>query len=277
MSAFVRTRPVISYFTLAYGISWLGASAVAAPYWLRGETAPKMAGLAMFPVMLPGPAIAGIVMTRITAGRRGWRSLFAPMLTTGPAQWLAVLALPPPLVIALLMVLQHFVSPVFTPNRFLAGLSFGLAAGFIEEIGWTGFAFPAMRAERSSVAAAILLGLLWGLWHLPVIDYLGAATPHGHYLLSFFLAFIAAMTAMRVVICWVVANTGSLLMAQLLHASSTGALVAFSPATISAADEAFWYAVYALMLWILVVLVVARFGGGLARQPRDSRSAAVGL
>jgi hypothetical protein len=42
-----------------------------------------------------------------------------------------------------------------------------------------------------------------------VIDYLGAATPHGRYLPAFFLAFIAAMTAMRILIRCVVANTAA--------------------------------------------------------------------
>jgi hypothetical protein len=63
-----------------------------------------------------------------------------------------------------------------------------------------GYAFPRMRSVMSAVNASIVLGLLWAVWHWPVIDYLGAATPHGAYLLRFFLAFTAAMTAMRVLI-----------------------------------------------------------------------------
>src|SRR6266849_1858527 len=40
----------------------------------------------------------------------------------------------------------------------------------------------------------------WASWHLPVINYLGTATPHGAYWYAFFLAFTVAMTAMRVLI-----------------------------------------------------------------------------
>ncbi len=36
-----------------------------------------------------------------------------------------------------------------------------------------------MRARRSALGAGLLLGVLWGLWHAPVVDYLGAAAPHG--------------------------------------------------------------------------------------------------
>ncbi len=140
--------------------------------------------------------------------------------------------LPPVLVFGLLFLLKTLVSPVFSPNRFLIGVAFGCAAGFFEEIGWTAFAFPAMRLRHSAIGAAISLGLLWGLWHAPVIDYLGSATPHGDYWLPFLLAFAAAMTAMtamRALTCWIYSNTGSLLLAQLVHASAPGALATFSP------------------------------------------------
>jgi len=65
------------------------------------------------------------------------------------------------------------------PNKFWLGISFGCVAGFFEEIGGTGFAFLEMSATRNGFAAALSFGLLWGLWHLPVVDYLGTATPHG--------------------------------------------------------------------------------------------------
>ena len=51
------------------------------------------------------------------------------------------------------------------------------------------------------------MGLLWASWHLPVINYLGSATPHGAYWYALFLAFTVAMIAMRVLICWIYVNT----------------------------------------------------------------------
>jgi membrane protease YdiL (CAAX protease family) len=95
--------------------------------------------------------------------------------------------------------MKTFVSAVFAPGRFMLGIAFG-PAGLLEEIGWTGFTFPKMCTNRSPFIASVWLGLLWGLWHLPVIDFLGTATPHGRYLLPYVIAFTAVIAAIRVLV-----------------------------------------------------------------------------
>ena len=76
-----------------------------------------------------------------------------------PAQWYLALLIPPVLVLAVLFCLETFVSPVYAPNRFLLGILFGIPAGFLEEIGWMGYAFPKMRTADNALAPSILLGL----------------------------------------------------------------------------------------------------------------------
>jgi uncharacterized protein len=252
----VARHPAITYFVLTYAVSWLGAFAVAAPHLLRGEAIPKFAGLMMFPAMLLGPSVVGVFLTWVIDGTSGLRDLFSRMrrVRVSP-RWYAPLLIPPVLVLTVLSFMKAFVSPVFASNRFFVGVGFGFVAGFFEEIGWMGYAFPRMRRPDSALAPAILLGLLWGAWHIPVIDYLGTSTPHGAYCFPFFLAFTAAMTAMRVLIAWVYSNTKSVLLAQLLHASSTGSLVIFSPPGVTAAQESLWYAVYAAALWLVVAII----------------------
>ncbi len=259
------SRPALTYFVLTFAISWTGAFALIAPRLMRGESIPKFTGLMMFPIMLLGPAAAGLVLTATTAGTPGIRALWQRMTRLRiPLRWYAALLTPPALVLLVLGTLARTVSHRFAPNHFLIGLTFGIVAGVVEEIGWTGFAFPALARTRSAFAAAVLLGVLWGLWHIPVVDYLGAATPHGRFWLPYLLAFIAVMTAIRVLICWTYAHTGSVLLAQMFHASSTGALVVLSPA-VSAGKETLWYFVYAGALWCAVAAVVAvagrEFGG----------------
>jgi uncharacterized protein len=257
----IRRYPVVTYFALTFLISWTGALAVAAPHLIRHEPLPQMTGILMFPVMLLGPSFAGIVLTRIVDGKSGLQVLFSQMFRAWIApRWYTALLLPPALVLTVLLFLERFVSPVYAPNRFFMGILFGIPAGFLEEIGWTGYAFPKMRSESNGLAPSILLGLLWALWHLPVINYLGTATPHGAYWLPFFLAFSLAMTAMRVLIAWIYTNTKSVLLAQLMHVSSTGSLVLFSAARVTAAQEAMWYALYGTVLWVAAGIVVKTFG-----------------
>jgi membrane protease YdiL (CAAX protease family) len=146
--------------------------------------------------------------------------------------------------------------PAYAPNLFPLGLLFGLVAGLFEEPGWSGFADPRMRARLGPVAGAVVLGLLWGLWHLPVVDSLGAASPHGHGWPAFFVAFVLVLTSLRVLISWVYNRSGSLLLAQLLHASSTGFLVVLGPAHVTPAQEAGRYGCYGLLLGLAALVAV---------------------
>ena len=192
-------RPITSYFSLAFAISWSAAFAVASPKLLHGEPISKTSGILMFPAMLLGPSLSGLLMTRLVDGSKGVRELLARVLRVRVRwAWYALLLLPPATVLAVLGALKTLISDAFTPNRFFLGIAFGVPAGILEELGWTGFAFPRMQARFGTLKVGILLGLLWSAWHLPVIDFLGAATPHGHYLIPFFFSFATAMTAVRI-------------------------------------------------------------------------------
>ncbi|HXZ71361.1 MAG TPA: CPBP family intramembrane glutamic endopeptidase [Streptosporangiaceae bacterium] len=256
LTGLVRRWPLACYFGLVYLLSGVALVVIGLPR-LDGGGSRSALPLAVFPVMVVGVGLAGIALTVVTGGRQGLRELAARFRRPVPRRWLAVLLIPPAGILAVLGGLSLAVSPRFTPQFFVFGIAAGVVAGFCEEIGWTGFAYPRMRARLGWLGAALLLGLLWGLWHLPVVDSLGAASPHGRYWPAFFAAFIAVLAAIRVLIAWTYVHTGSLRMAQLLHASSTGFLVILSAPRVTPAQEALWYAIYAAVLWAVVVTVVS--------------------
>jgi CAAX protease family protein len=260
----IRRHPAAAYFALTFAISWAAALGVASPWLLRGQSLPNLAGILMFPAMLLGPVTAGILLTRALGGAPASRALRARLGRWRLGPWYATLLIPPVLVYGVLALLGHFVAADFAPNLFLAGVLFGIPAGYLEEIGWMGFAFDRLRQRRSALGAAVVLGLIWATWHLPVVDFLGAAHPHGAYWLPFFLAFALAMTAIRVLIGWLYVNTGSVLAAQLLHMTSTGALVVFGAPRVDPQQEAAWYGLYGLALWLVVAAVVRIYGAGLS-------------
>ena len=222
LASLIRNSPVFSYFVLTFAISWTCALLVAAPELMHHAALSTRTGILMFPAMLVGPSVTGIVLARVVDGRSGVTDLSHRIFGRRiPARWFAALLIPPTLIVGLLFCLEKFVSSDYAPNWFVMGIFFGVPAGLIEEIGWTGFVFPKMRSQNTALGASILLGVLWGAWHLPVVNYLGTATPHGRYWLSFFFVFTVAMTAMRMLICWMYSNTSSVLLAQFMHVSST--------------------------------------------------------
>jgi membrane protease YdiL (CAAX protease family) len=82
-----------------------------------------------------------------------------------------------------------------------------------EELGWRGYALPRLLAQRSALAASLILGVMWGAWHLPTFFVTGAP----QYGLPF-SAFVLLTMAYSVAIGWVYVHArGSVLIASLMH------------------------------------------------------------
>jgi membrane protease YdiL (CAAX protease family) len=265
----VRRFPLLAYFALAYALSGVALAVIGWPR-LDGAAPRPTTALLMFPVIVIGVGMVGLALTAATAGRAGLGELRSRLVRWRLGWWSLVLLLPPLGILAVLTALRVFVSPRFAPGFLAFGISAGILAGFLEEFGWTGFAYPRLGARFGALGGALLLGVLWGLWHLPVVDALGAASPHGSSWPAFFASFVALLVALRVLIAWLYTHTGSILGAQLLHASSTGFLVVLGAPQVSPAQEALWYLAYALLLWLVVGLVVALYGPSLTGARRGS-------
>jgi membrane protease YdiL (CAAX protease family) len=269
ISGFIKRHPVVTYFVLAYAIAWGIILMVAGSKGFQADRFELPDVMLMFLAMLIGPSLSGISLTAVLDGKKGLQALFSRMghWRVG-LRWYAVALLFPVLIITVLTALSAVVSPVFAPGFTGIGLVFGLAAGFFEEIGWTGFALPKLQLKRSPLAASLQLGGLWGFWHL-LADYFGnSANMRELWLPYFVFGFVAAMTATRVLIAWVYNRTGSLWLAQLMHASSTGFLYALGISATSpfgASGYALSFVIYAAAIWIVVAILIARTGKQLTR------------
>lgn len=126
-----------------------------------------------------------------------------------------------------------------------------------EEIGWRGYALPRMLSDQSELAASVLLGLVWGIWHLPM-----AFAPSLQAAISFLPKgwFLLDIIAMSIIFTWIFVNTrGSLLLAVLLHASNNlGAL--FLPILPPAASDTTIFFIVIVLKWLLALAILAANG-----------------
>jgi uncharacterized protein len=139
-----------------------------------------------------------------------------------------------------------------------------LTDGLGEELSWRGFALPRLLSRHNALAASLILGVLWALWHLPLVWTEGSAM----YLQPVWLLLVD-IPAKAVLYTWVFLRTrGSVLLAVLLHGATNPFVV--SPGLSSSGD------LTVLLLaagakWVLVLVVVVVAGPQLARGPDQRR------
>ena len=260
VASWLRCHPMLGYFALAYGISWGGILIV------LGTTDFELTALRsidtglIFVAMLLGSSTAGLTMTALLTGRTGLRQLRSSLaLWRVGVRWYAVALLTmPALIVTVLWPLGAFVDPAFAPRFQWPLFAIGLVAGSFEELGWTGFATPRLLARQRLSIAGLSLGLLWALWHA-LVDFRQNFNMTGlAWLLEFAVFYVATLTAYRLLMTWVYANTRSLLLAVLMHASYTGWLFVLYPAT-SPGQSLIWQSIFAAALWGAVAVAFGMF------------------
>ncbi len=90
-----------------------------------------------------------------------------------------------------------------------------------EELGWRGFALPRLLKRYDALKASLILGFLWGIWHLPAT--LCSGLPQQGVSI---LAFILGGIALSILSTWLYNSTGgSILITALLHLTTNFSLV----------------------------------------------------
>jgi membrane protease YdiL (CAAX protease family) len=277
---FIRQHALLAFYLLAFAISWIGILLLVGGPGIAMDSPEFMIAMMAW---LAGPSIAGIVMTAVVDGWTGLRDLRARLgrWRVG-AQWFVVALVTAPLVDLAISLGLSIVSPDFLPNIVKASdkvsviamaMAYGLiGGGFLEELGWTGFAVPRFRARYGLLGTGLLAGLLWGAYHFSIIYWTGA--PVGALgLVVFLVQLFAWLPAYRILMVWVYDRTQSLLLAMLMHASLTASMILFQPITISGLPLLTYLLLFAAVLWVLAALVIVTSGRN-ERQPAPTGSAA---
>jgi membrane protease YdiL (CAAX protease family) len=262
MAQRLRRHPFLTFVVLVYLFTWV--------VWIPRAFAdvPFLIGRAW----TWSPAIAVLVAAAILGGRSAIRELGSRLVRWRVGwQWYVVLIVGPAVfslavagIYALLGGSWALAVPaalVDTPLPLLPLflLIYTLTDGIGEELAWRGFGLPLLLTRYSALVASLGLGLVWALWHLPLLWTEGAAM----YQQPIWLPLID-ITAKSVLFTWVFLHTrGSVLLAMLFHASTNLFLV--SPSQTSSGDLTLPL-LAAAAKWILVLVLVAVAGSALVRR-----------
>jgi len=95
----------------------------------------------------------------------------------------------------------------------LSALLLGAIKGPIEEFGWRGFVLPLIQRAVAPIWAGIILGIIWGVWHLPA--FLISGTQQSAWSFApFFLGTIAISVLLTALFN---ASGGSIFLSALMH------------------------------------------------------------
>jgi membrane protease YdiL (CAAX protease family) len=254
---------VLTYFALAFAISWGGVLLVIGSGSIPGTpTETDRLFPFVYLAMLAGPTLSGLLVTALFQGRTGLRELRSRLLAWRVSlRWYAAaLVIAPAAVTATLLALS-LASPEFRPgifsmddkaSRLLFGLGVGIGAGIFEELGWTGVAVPELRRRHGVLATGLIVGLLWAAWHVLAVLWGGAAAI-GSVSPAIFVPIdlLSALPVYRVLMVWVYDRTQSLSVAMLMHASLTATVIVLGPAA-SGTTVLTYDVVLAAVLWAVV-------------------------
>ena len=236
-------HPLIWYFALAYAFSW--------PFWLLSHLAGGTLGTVFIVIGAFGPMLAAAIIISRTGGSvSDWlRSILRWRVS--PAYYVYALGLPVLLAVIVNLTLavlgkQPDVSlvveriPAYLQTLLLTAVIFGGQ----EEPGWRGFALPRLQQRHTPLIATLILGLGWGIWHVPLYGPAGFVVP---LVLAFYYT-------------WLYNKTRSVLLCILLHASFTPAqdhllLTADSPLV-----DAVVLSTYLLGVGVLIAVTRGRLG-----------------
>jgi membrane protease YdiL (CAAX protease family) len=263
----LKRYPVVAFFALSYAITW--------PAW-----ALEKRGLAVmaFPGYF-GPALAALFIAALVGGQESARDLLARLTHWRvPFKWWLV---------ALLMavgvtLLPMAASALFRPGEgadfdqlvaiapqlaivLVTGSLYGTVVAAGEELGWRGYALPLLAARHGALAATLMVGVFWGLWHLP----LSFLYPQERLSLLDSVLYGLGVDLASVIYTWLSGRTGgSVLIASLFHGVYDVCLVVLGPVAQATLGIGSSLRAHVLLLGVAAAAIVAAGGlRGLSFDP----------
>lgn len=280
---FVKSRELLTFLGLTFVFPWVVdfIQIAASRELIPGSPPAALAGTLTVLKLVFMPLGSAAIVTAIGRGSAGLREWFAPVFRWRAGwQWYAVALFSYPLSAFGAIVVSDAIigrgshlMEYFNARLDQMGAGLGLSGnslwllipflliyGFIlvpliEETGWRGFAIPRLQEKHSALYAAIVMGIVWAVWHLP--NFFEPASPH--YNMPF-IGFLLNIISFSILLVWIYNNTnGSVWMTMMWHGSVIVGSI-FFPAGIPGDTGdllAFWLTVVASVAIAVVVVIVA--------------------
>jgi len=236
-SNILTKKPLLSFFVLTYVISWAIWTPIVI-YYYHNPFPISFTGTPIHLIFLAllgffGPTFSALIMAGLEEGGSGIKRLLSgwKLWRVGIKWYLAILVIQ--IVIELLATQLYItffgVSPEITWNAWYGVFPMFLQAALIggaiaEETGWRGYALPRLMKTRSAFTSSIIIGIIWGAWHLLISLVPGAnfPVPLNPFLLFVFLLNVIFIS---VIMTWLFNNTrGSIFICYIFHAMLNTAL-----------------------------------------------------
>jgi membrane protease YdiL (CAAX protease family) len=214
------SKALAAFFLIACVPPWIGWSL------LRFGVVPSTGAWQMLYLTGWAASAAGLVATHIEEGGRGVSRLLREAVRFAvPVRWWLFVLFVPVLAISTSALLYAGVSGKsvgFDPVSFAKSVAPGALAAFMlgpfgEEFGWRGYLLPRLAHKMGVVSALLVVGVIWGVWHWPLLYQSVIAAP-----VLELVTLVVGIAYMSVVIGTVYLRTGSLFLAMLLHWNING-------------------------------------------------------
>jgi uncharacterized protein len=250
MSPF-KHHPILMFFVTVYLFTWLfwGTSVVQAWGWISFHL-PQSLGYWI------GLTMVSLLVSGLADGWSGIRDIMYRVLRwrTNPLWYLVALALTGAISAGTIGVylalggvpqIESGWNSMSTLWEFLFGIFFFTLT---EELAWRGFALPRLQLKHNPLTASLILGALWGLWHIPLFLIPGSFQSGIPYF-GFFLLTLAE----SIFTTWIFNHTrGSVLLTGIFHAASDYTIVILG--VVTGDWRLFW--IFVFIQWVFALFIV---------------------
>lgn len=238
------------FFGLTFALTWgIAALVLLARPQIEALTGPFGTSSPLYYLAVYAPSLTALVLTAVRAGRSGLRELGSRLLRRGVSPgWYALVLLAWPFADLLARLLEEIVTERPLGSLLLNGIpatslhAWYLAPAMLvatllldagplgEELGWRGYALPRLLHGRlGRLGSAVVLGLIWGAWHLPAFMISGT---YQHDAEMGVLWLMLGTVVSSVIMTWLYLRTGGSIlvagiMVHLMNNSTVSSLWAF--------------------------------------------------